>query len=77
MHGNVLEWCSDWYGEYPSGSVTDPIGPATGSFRVNRGGCWSDFAVRCRSAARNRDVPSIRGIDLGFRVALSSSGIPK
>jgi formylglycine-generating enzyme required for sulfatase activity len=76
MHGNVWEWCSDWSGEYPTGSVTDPIGPATGSLRVFRGGCWIKDAVLCRSAYRNGDVPPIRRF-LGFRVALSSSGIPK
>jgi formylglycine-generating enzyme required for sulfatase activity len=78
MHGNVWEWCSDWYGEYPSGSVTDPIGPATGSDHVFRGGCWWRSAGCCRSAARYSIVPSDCGLNcIGFRVALSSSGIPK
>jgi formylglycine-generating enzyme required for sulfatase activity len=77
MHGNVWEWCSDWHGDYPTGSVTDPIGPATGSIRVIRGGCWINGAVICRSAYRFGDVPSFRFLILGFRVALSSSGIPK
>ena len=77
MHGNVWEWCSDWHGDYPTGSVTDPIGPATGSGCVNRGGSWNRVAVSCRSASRRRYGPSIRLSFLGFRVALSSSGIPK
>ena len=77
MHGNVWEWCSDWEGDYPTGSVTDPIGPATGSSRVRRGGSWYNDAVCCRSAFRLGSVPSFRDYDLGFRVALSSSGIPK
>ncbi len=77
MHGNVWEWCSDWHGDYPTGSVTDPIGPSTGSIRVNRGGCWFNDAVNCRSAIRGWFGPSNRNYLLGFRVALSSSGIPE
>ncbi len=76
MHGNVCEWCSDWYGDYPSGSLTNPSGPATGSSRVLRGGSWIFGAVNCRSASRWID-PSMRINSLGCRVALSSSGIPK
>lgn len=43
MHGNVWEWCGDWYGEYETGTVTNPQGPATGVVRVLRGGCWELF----------------------------------
>ena len=54
MHGNVWEWVADWKGQYPQGPVTDPRGPATGVFRVIRGGSWDDSARLCRVANRNR-----------------------
>ena len=57
MIGNVLEWCEDRYGDYPSGIVVDQIGPSSGSDRVLRGGSWSGFAKLCRSAARLRGRP--------------------
>jgi len=77
MHGNVWEWCSDWYGDYPEGAVSDPAGPLEGSDRVRRGGGWCGGAAICRSASRGRSGPSIRYFYDGFRVALSPSGIPK
>jgi len=78
MHGNVIEWCSDyWYGEYPKGAVSDPSGPRGGSYRVIRGGSGNYTAAFCRSAVRSGLVPSFRDSGLGFRVALSPSGIPR
>lgn len=68
MHGNVWEWVQDWYGAYPSGEVTDPQGPTSGSGRVIRGGGWIDSAAYCRSAYRNRGSPGYRSYYLGFRL---------
>ena len=68
MHGNVWEWCADWYGTYP-GTVTDPTGPVSGSGRVVRGGSWLQSASACRSARRLEiDPPSGRFNTIGFRV---------
>ena len=68
MHGNVNQWCSDYQGPYPAYPVTDPTGPATGTFRVFRGGSFmTDFKL-CRDAARNRNTPTRRIIDNGLRI---------
>ncbi|MDM8522623.1 C25 family cysteine peptidase [Desulfococcaceae bacterium HSG8] len=71
MHGNVWEWCQDWYGSYPAGSLTDPTGPTTGSYRVTRGGCWGNSAAPCQSAFRSYYSPGARNDDRGFRLVLS------
>jgi formylglycine-generating enzyme required for sulfatase activity len=76
MHGNVWEWCRDWHTSYyPGGAVTDPSGPASGSDRVCRGGCWCSKAMDCRSESRFFSSPRNigRGDHLGFRLALSST----
>ncbi len=78
MHGNVDEWCSDWYGAYPKGSVTDPSGPPTGLDRVYRGGCWVQNACHCRSASRKWNNASTYSSEYtGFRIVMTSPGIPK
>ena len=82
MHGNVLEWCQDWYADYPPDASTDPQGPNGGSFRVARGGSWGgnrggswrfDDVGFCRSAHRGGSIPSSRYSTCGFRLALSPS----
>ena len=70
--GNVEEWCQDWYDVYPGGSVIDPQGPASGSYRVLRGGLWGSIARDCRSACRYYYYPDVWPADgFGFRVVLA------
>ena len=69
MHGNVSEWCLDWYGDYPKSSATDPQGPESGSYRMLRGGSCRNLAQYCRSARRDNSPPWNRIGSYGFRVA--------
>jgi formylglycine-generating enzyme required for sulfatase activity len=76
MHGNVWEWCSDWYDDKHYGSAlrTDPQGPSSGLLRIVRGGAWSVGVAACRSAIREGSNPAFRVSNRGFRVATNSSG---
>jgi formylglycine-generating enzyme required for sulfatase activity len=69
MHGNVREWCSDWYGNYPDGEVIDPKGLDSGDNRVVRGGSWSNDGGYVRSAIRFGIEPGFRNYNIGFRLA--------
>ena len=68
MHGNVSEWCQDWYDDYPEGKVIDPKGPSSGQHKVLRGGSWLGSAVTLRSSFRGEDYAVVRCNDIGFRL---------
>ncbi len=70
MEGNVSEWCFDYYGPYQAG--TDPVGPTSGSLRVNRGGSWNDFAKHVRLAYRSVTTPDTVEQNLGLRLACNA-----
>ncbi|OED39393.1 hypothetical protein AB833_15815 [Chromatiales bacterium (ex Bugula neritina AB1)] len=72
MHGNVYEWCQDFYGDYPEGDVIDPKGADAGDDRVLRGGSWIGSGGRLRSANRDANAPGDRNFHIGFRLAQSA-----
>jgi formylglycine-generating enzyme required for sulfatase activity len=74
MHGNVWEWCLDWYGTYTMVAETDPKGASSGSIRILRGGGYRSNANLCRSASRHRSNPTSTGAttdgNFGFRAVV-------
>ena len=68
MHGNVWEWCQDWYGDYTVSPIFDPCGPDSGTMKVRRGGSWFKYGHYCRSANRNYGHPASRYDTTGFRL---------
>lgn len=75
MYGNTLEWCQDWYGPLQVGSVTDPVGPSSGSYRVLRGGGWGNYPQGLRSAQRGNFGPGYRINGIGFRLVRTRSNL--
>ncbi|MDL2264470.1 SUMF1/EgtB/PvdO family nonheme iron enzyme, partial [Synergistaceae bacterium OttesenSCG-928-I11] len=69
------EWCWDWYGAYPADPQNNPVGPASGVYRVNRGGGWNDFGRHLRSAYRSPYPPENATFNIGFRLVRNAAAI--
>jgi formylglycine-generating enzyme required for sulfatase activity len=76
LHGNVAEWCHDWYARYEEAAATNPTGPEQGGRKVRRGGCYASSARRCRATDRLGVSPDCACALLGFRVAMVAVGTP-
>jgi formylglycine-generating enzyme required for sulfatase activity len=76
LHGNVWEWCQDWYGRYLKGDRDNPRGRTSGDLRVMRGGCWWNNPQECRSANRNRSTPGYPSQNRGCRVCIQEPVSP-
>ena len=74
MHGNVNEWCKDWYGDYSSTAVENPTGPNIGTNCIFRSSSWLSTPYTCRSAYRPSDTPSTFANSIGFRLVLVYEG---
>jgi formylglycine-generating enzyme required for sulfatase activity len=75
LHGNLFEWCHDWFAVYDVEMTTDPLAAKGDPVRVLRGGSWYDYASICRSADRSTYGPTVRATVNGVRLALSPSGV--